>query len=571
VNAVPVPDPAGRAEEPIDYLPMFWDTAQHRRVRSHFTLAPAADALVVAETADASGAEVGTGPEAAGAVSPRWATSAWAASPSPAAVPRVVGANGTARVLGPSSSAAGGRPVVGPRGASPQGGSAVGEGAGGVDWGLVRVLRAGAAQELSDVPEVDGGDGAEDAAQVEDRGQRVIARLVREAAANRLAVGQVPWSPTEQEVLARAVFNGLFRMGRFQDLLDDDRVENIIVTAHDQVVLELMDGSVEPGPPVADSYAELRDFLVFLAGRHGMEFSESHSRLDLRLPDGSRLAAKGWVTPSGRISAVIRRHRLRQVRLSDLVEAGVVTAVLASFLAAAVRAGLNVVVSGGQKVGKTTLARALCAEIPREHSIVVIEDTGELFLHEFPEQHLVVHSWETRRGTGEVGFDGRRAGEITAAELLGDAMRFAADRTIVGEVRGEEALVAMKAFASGGGGLTTTHSGDALGALRKLVLCVRQAGVDYRYARDLVAENVDLVVHVRMAPTGQGRRRWVDEVVAVGPGEEDLGWAFTQVFAPDSGALGRPAVAAVVPDTLAGALVEYGFDADAFDAERGGR
>src|SRR3546814_6826639 len=76
-------------------------------------------------------------------------------------------------------------------------------------------------------------------------------------------------------------------------------------------MLELVDGSLIEGPPVADSDAELIDFLVFLASRSEVNargFSEAQPRLHLRLDGGSRLAAAAWVTP--RPSVVIRRHRL---------------------------------------------------------------------------------------------------------------------------------------------------------------------------------------------------------------------------------------------------------------------
>src|SRR3546814_14464290 len=74
---------------------------------------------------------------------------------------------------------------------------------------------------------------------------------------------------------------------------------------------ELVDGSLIEGPPVADSDAELIDFLVFLASRSEVNargFSEAQPRLHLRLDGGSRLAAAAWVTP--RPSVMIRRHRL---------------------------------------------------------------------------------------------------------------------------------------------------------------------------------------------------------------------------------------------------------------------
>mgnify|MGYP000914760787 CR=1 FL=1 len=63
------------------------------------------------------------------------------------------------------------------------------------------------------------------------------------------------------------------------------------------------------------------------------------------------------------MQVMIRRHRLRAVTLADLVDWHTLTPVMADFLSAAVRARRSIVVSGGQGDGKTTLVRALCAEI----------------------------------------------------------------------------------------------------------------------------------------------------------------------------------------------------------------
>jgi pilus assembly protein CpaF len=79
---------------------------------------------------------------------------------------------------------------------------------------------------------------------------------------------------------------------------------------------------------------------------------------------------------------VIRRHRLRRVTLDDLVSRGAMTPLAASFLAAAVRARRSIVVAGAQGAGKTTLVRALCAEIPKHEAIGTFETEYELHLHE---------------------------------------------------------------------------------------------------------------------------------------------------------------------------------------------
>ena len=133
--------------------------------------------------------------------------------------------------------------------------------------------------------------------------------------------------------MATAIDNALFGLGRLQPLVDDDTVENIIITGHDQVTLELVDGRMVPGPSVADTDQELIDFLVFLASRsevNARPFSQAQPRLHLRLDGGARLAAAAWVTP--RPSVVIRRHRLRRVTLdgqaAPLVADGILCALL---------------------------------------------------------------------------------------------------------------------------------------------------------------------------------------------------------------------------------------------------
>lgn len=229
-----------------------------------------------------------------------------------------------------------------------------------VDWGVVASLRALASKQLSQAVSAESSR-LDKTAQTE-LGRAIVLDLIESTMADRVNGGRRAWSPVDQAVLAQAVFDSLFRLGRLQPLVDDDRVENIIIAGHDNVMLELVDGSLVEGPPVADSDAELIDFLVFLASRSEVNargFSEAQPRLHLRLDGGSRLAAAAWVTP--RPSVVIRRHRLMQVTLADLVERGMLSPLLASFLRAAVRARKSIVVSGCQGAGKTTLVRAPCA------------------------------------------------------------------------------------------------------------------------------------------------------------------------------------------------------------------
>ena len=438
-----------------------------------------------------------------------------------------------------------------------------------VDWPLVAAFRSQASEQLSRAVAADRG--RLDRAAQEELGRSIVLDLIESAAAERADAGRTAWPVAEQDGLARAVFDSLFRLGRLQPLVDDDRLENIIITGYDNVLLELIDGSLIDGPAVADSDEELIDFLVFLASRSEVNargFSEAQPRLHLRLDGGARLAAAAWVTP--RPSVVIRRHRLMEVTLDDLVERAMLTPVVASFLRAAVRARKSIVVSGSQGAGKTTLVRALCSEIDPLEAIGTFETEYELHLHELPERHRIVHPWEARPGSGERGADGRQAGEFTLDEALVDSFRFNLSRQIIGEVRGREVWAMIKAMESGTGSISTTHAADAVAAVRKLVTCAMEAGphITHALATSKLASTIDLIVHLGMTTTsinGDWRReRRVVEIIALAPGERETGYAITHIFAPDRDGT---AVPGVLPDEYR-TLASHGFDLPGYLAQQ---
>lgn len=438
-----------------------------------------------------------------------------------------------------------------------------------VDWSLVAAIRAQASEQLSQAMAAERGRLDRNAQQ--ELGRAIVLDLIEGTVAERVNDGGTAWPMAQQDALARAVFDSLFRLGRLQPLVDDDRVENIIIAGHENVMLELVDGTLVDGPAVAHSDEELIDFLVFLASRSEVSargFSEAQPRLHLRLDGGARLAAAAWVTP--RPSVVIRRHRLMQVTLDDLVERQLLTSVSASFLRAAVRARKSIVVAGGQGAGKTTLVRALCAEIDPLEALGTFETEYELHLHELSERHKIVHAWEARPGSGERGVDGRQAGEFTLDEALVDSFRFNLSRQIVGEVRGKEIWAMIKAMESGTGSISTTHASDAVAAVRKLVTCAMEAGphVTHALATSKLASTIDLVVQLDMRTmTIDGvsrRRRRVAEIIAITPGERETGYATTHVFVPD---VEGTAVPAVLPDEYR-ALASHGFDLAGYLAQQ---
>jgi Flp pilus assembly CpaF family ATPase len=258
-----------------------------------------------------------------------------------------------------------------------------------------------------------------------------------------------------------------------------------------------------------------------------------------------------------------------RVTLEDLVGLDMLSPIAASFLAAAVRARKSIVVSGAAGAGKTTLVRALCHEIGAAEHVGTFETEYELHLNELRNN---VIAWEGRPGSGERSVDGTTAGESTIDEALYRSFRYSLSRQIVGEVRGAEIWAMIKAMESGTGSLSTTHSTDAVAAIRKLVTCAMEAGshVTHELATSKLAATIDVVVHIDLSydPRTTGPRRQVTEIVAVDPGEHATGFATTHVFAPDQDGA---AVPAVLPDEYRD-LARYGFDLAGFTARaQGGR
>ncbi len=300
--------------------------------------------------------------------------------------------------------------------------------------------------------------------------QLALDRL-REISTRRVAKGQAPLGPSDEQRLANDVLNHLFGLGRLQLLVDDPSIENIDVNGCDCVWVTYADGTKSQVDPVASSDEEFVEIIRSAAARLGLSerrFDSSHPELDLRLPNGSRLSALMSVVRRPVVS--IRRHRYVEVSLSELAEMGAFTEVVASFLSAAVRARKNIVVGGAMNSGKTTLVRALAAEIPPRERVVTIEQAFELGLDALARRHPDLVALESRTANTE------GEGEISVARLVRRALRMNADRVIVGEVLGDEVLPMLNAMSQGrSGSMCTIHADSSSGVFRRLASYAIQA------------------------------------------------------------------------------------------------
>ena len=342
--------------------------------------------------------------------------------------------------------------------------------------------------------------------------------------------------------------------GPMERFLRRNDVENIYVFGPHYAMLALSGGRQEHvREPVFADEEDMVRYISHLATTHGQtgrRFDQSAPLLDLRLRTGERVFAAMAVC--GTPFLTVRCHRHRSIQLADLVANGSLSEQAADFLGAAVRppAPSNVLVCGALSSGKTTLLRALLAEIGTSEVVCTLEQTFELFLDQ---THPLTFAAETR----EANSDG--SGEITMDELSKRSLRSGADRVIVGELRGSEAVTFLAACGTGSdGSMATIHASSTRQALSRLVrycLGAMGAGVQSALIQE-TSEVIHLVVHLRGDPrTGFRAVNTISEVV----GSEGDRFEMHDIFGrPERGGdlvlLGRPRNPEVIERVVEGGL-----------------
>ena len=381
--------------------------------------------------------------------------------------------------------------------------------------------------------------------------RRLIDEQLERHANDCIASRQVVLTEDQEEVLARAVFDRIFQLGRLQPLIDDESITNIIANGFDQVFVEHADGTKVAGPAIASSDAEMIDLLRDIGRRYGLserEFNPARPQLNLQLPDGSRLFAIAWVCD--RPSLAIRRHRFMKVTLGDLAGLGAIDRGLWAFLAAAVKARKQLMIAGATGAGKTTLLRALASEIPAGERIITIETELELGLTRYPDLHPDCVALEAR----EPNVEG--VGEVSAADLVRASLRMNPDRVIVGEVRGAEVIPMLNAMSQGNdGSMCTIHADSSATVFNKLSLYALQSPerLPMEATNLLAASAIDLLVYI--AKTRHGR--FVASVRQVVSADGRL-VVTNELFKP--GPDGRAVPDTPIPSDLLDDLVAQGYD-----------
>lgn len=270
-----------------------------------------------------------------------------------------------------------------------------------------------------------------------------------------------------------------------EHLLASETISEIMVNPDASVWIE-ESGKIQPLPDVHFDDGALLTGLEVIANRFGKKLDADSPILNLRLPDGSRMAAMIPPVVNPRPLVTIRRFTSRGFTLADLVRVEMLTAEQAAILTEAVREGQNILIAGGTGSGKSTLLGTLADAIPEDERILLIEDTAELHIRK---PHIVSTESQVDTHRSKVTFD----------DLLKAVLRHRPDRIIVGEVRGPEARTLLDAMNTGHRGtLATIHASSADESVRRLAsLAIRSsANLQLSVAEEDVMRCIDLVVYI---------------------------------------------------------------------------
>ncbi|GAA0340423.1 CpaF family protein [Bacillus carboniphilus] len=281
------------------------------------------------------------------------------------------------------------------------------------------------------------------------------------------------------------LINDLTGFGPINPLLLDEDVSEVMVNGPSHVYCERK-GKLELTNITFRDHEHVMSVIEKIVAPIGRRIDESSPMVDARLPDGSRVNAIIPPLALNGPTLTIRKFSKDPFTIDDLIQFGTLTAEMAMFLDACVKARLNVFVSGGTGSGKTTTLNVLSNFIPNDERIVTIEDAAELQLGQ---EHVV--SLESR----PPNIEGK--GSISIRDLVRNSLRMRPDRIVIGEVRGSEALDMLQAMNTGhDGSLATGHSNSPRDMIARLETMVLLAGVELpvKAIREQIAGAIDVII-----------------------------------------------------------------------------
>lgn len=309
---------------------------------------------------------------------------------------------------------------------------------------------------------------------------------------------------SERERLIEEVLDETFGFGPLEILMKEEGIADIMINGPKKVFVEKFGRIIKHSVTFRDN-DHLLQILDRIVSRVGRRIDETSPMCDARLPDGSRLNAIIPPLALDGPAVTIRKFGSKPMTLENLLNFGAFTPEMVMLLEGAIKARINIVISGGTGSGKTTLLNTLSSFIQADHRVITIEDAAELQLQQ---DHVL------RLETRPANIEGK--GRITATDLVKNALRMRPDRVIIGECRGPETLDMLQAMNTGhDGSLTTVHANNPRDAVARIETMITMGGMDLplKAIRQQLASAVDLVIQASRLQGGPRKITYITEVL----------------------------------------------------------
>jgi pilus assembly protein CpaF len=307
----------------------------------------------------------------------------------------------------------------------------------------------------------------------------------------------------ERDRLVDEVLDETFGLGPLEMLLKDPTISDILINGPRSVYVE-RGGKMEKTNVTFRDNSHLLQIIDRIVSKVGRRVDEVCPMVDARLSDGSRVNAIIPPLSLDGAAVSIRRFGSNPLKLEDLLNYKAFTPEMVMLLEGAIKARLNIIISGGTGSGKTTLLNTLSSFISNSERIVTIEDAAELQLQQ---EHVV------RLETRPPNIEGK--GGITATDLVRNSLRMRPERIIIGECRGGETLDMLQAMNTGHeGSMTTLHANTPRDALARMETMITMTGFELplKAMRQQVASAVNLIIQASRLQGGTRKITYITEI-----------------------------------------------------------
>lgn len=300
------------------------------------------------------------------------------------------------------------------------------------------------------------------------------------------------YSNMNTESTIKSILDKLFGYHILQKYIDDKDVSDIRVTRYDNVFIKRKGNWVK----TKEEFNNEEDYINFvrycILKNHGKITNEtpivivSDRKNNLRIEAG--IEPVNITSPN----LVIRIHRPEMLQtLEELFISNIemIDIEIYKFLIKSIIAGCNIIISGKGGSGKTTLMRNLINRIPEDLSITSNEETAELY-----STHPNIIQREILKNRNENK-------NITLAKLTAHSLVMSNDVVVIGELKGEEAMVFFDAVSTGHRGYATVHSDSSTNTIDRLVTLMKRdsnaQNYTDKYLRMLLSLSIDIVVFMK--------------------------------------------------------------------------